>query len=192
MRTRNSAGRWFHDQAERLERNPRLDLPAERLQRAADAIAERPALHAFLKGRWLGHSFHPMATDFPLGSWMSASLLDLIGGEEARGPSRKLVAFGVLAAIPTAAAGLTEWRETREGARRVGVVHAATNTTALSLYTLSLVARFRERHRVATVLGVAWGIVATVGGYWGGHLSLEKAVGVNVEKAAADADDVKV
>lgn len=185
-------GRWLYDRAQALEGNQALDQPARALERLAGVVTGPPAVRDLLKGRWLGHSFHPMATDFPLGSWMSASLLDLIGGEEARPASKKLIAFGLMMAVPTAAAGLVEWSETREGARRVGVAHALTNSTALSLYALSLFARVRERHNVAVVIGIAGGLVATAGGYLGGHLSLEKGVGVDVKKAAGDADDQKV
>ena len=58
-----------------------------------------------------------------------------------------LVAAGVAAAVPTAAAGLNDWSDTAGPQTRVGLVHAALNTTALSLYLASLVARARGRRR---------------------------------------------
>src|SRR5919204_20051 len=54
-----------------------------------------------------------------------------------------LVAAGVLAAVPTAAAGLSDWAELSGGSRRVGGVHALCNTTALVLHALSWAARKR-------------------------------------------------
>src|SRR6185437_10340056 len=45
-----------------------------------------------------------------------------------------LVAAGVVAAVPTAAAGLNDWSDTAGPETRVGLVHAAVNTTAMSLY----------------------------------------------------------
>jgi uncharacterized membrane protein len=118
-----------------------------------------------------------MLTDFPLGSWMSASLLDLVGGRSARPASRRLIGFGLLMAAPTVATGLAEWQATSGPARRVGVVHAAVNTTALALYTSSWLARRGDRHGKGVLLGIAGGVTATVGGYLGGHLSLVRKVG---------------
>ncbi len=164
--------------AEALEANERLDKPARVLERIAGRVTRDPRRRDFLLGQWLGHSFHPMVTDFPLGAWMCVSLLDLAGGEQARPAARKLLVFGVAMAIPTAAAGLAEWSRTEGGPRRVGVVHASVNSTALSLYSLSLVARLRGRHTLGVVLGIGGGVAATIGGYFGGHLSLARGVGV--------------
>ena len=108
---------------------------------------------------------------------MSASFLDLFGGAGARRPAQRLVGFGLLAAVPTAAAGLAEWRATGGGARRVGVVHASVNATATLLYCSSWLARRRAAHRTAVALGVLGGLVATTGGYFGGHLSLVRKIG---------------
>jgi hypothetical protein len=108
---------------------------------------------------------------------MSASLLDLLGGPDARRSAQRLVAFGLLAAAPTVATGLAEWLETTRGARRVGVIHAAVNTTATALYGCSWLARRRASHRLAVGLGIGGGVVATLGGYLGGHLTLVRKVG---------------
>jgi uncharacterized membrane protein len=118
-----------------------------------------------------------MLTDFPLGAWMSASLLDLVGGPSARPASKRLIGFGLLAAVPTVATGLAEWQATSGAARRVGVVHAGVNATATTLYASSWLARWRGRQATGVVLGVAGGLVATLGGYFGGHLSLVRKVG---------------
>ena len=162
-----------------LESDTRLDEPARRLAAVADAVVRSPEADDALRGTWLGHALHPLLTDFPLGAWTSASFLDLFGGPDARRPAQRLVGFGLLAAVPTAAAGLAEWRATRSGARRVGVVHATVNTTALLLYGSSWVARRRSAHRSAVALGVAGGLVATMGGYLGGHLSLVRKIGTS-------------
>ncbi len=148
-----------------------------RLAGVADAVVRSPALADVLRGTWLGHALHPLLTDFPLGAWMSASFLDLFGGREARRPAQRLIGFGLLAAIPTVAAGLAEWRETAGGARRVGVVHAGVNGTAALLYRSSWLARRRGWHPVAVGLGVTGGLVATAGGYLGGHMSLVRKIG---------------
>ncbi len=168
-----------------LERAEAVDTGARVLQPLADAVTCVPAVDAALRGTWLGHAVHPMLTDFPLGAWTSTTLLDLFGGPRARPAATGLLAFGVAAAIPTALAGLAEWRATDGAARRVGIVHAGVNTTALALYTASLVTRLRGRYRAATGLGVAGGLTATTGGYIGGHLSLVRKIGT-ADPAFAD------
>ena len=108
---------------------------------------------------------------------MSASLLDLFGGKPARPAATGLVGFGVAMALPTAAAGLAEWRSAGRVSRRVGVVHAAVNTSALALYMASFLARLRGKHRRGVLLGLAGGGAGWAGGYLGGHLSLVRKIG---------------
>lgn len=162
---------------QRIEGAKVLDGPAQGLAAAADRVLASDRAYSMLRGEPLGHALHPLLTDFPLGSWMSASFLDLFGGHDARRPAQRLVGFGLLAALPTAAAGLAEWQATAGGARRVGVVHAAGNTTATALYGMSWLARRSGRHQLGVRLGVGGGVVATVGGYLGGHLSLVRKIG---------------
>lgn len=120
-----------------------LDGPARPLAAAAGrATRARPVKNA-LSGTWLGHPLHPMLTDVPIGSWVAAGLLDLAGGAQADRAARYLVGFGVLAAVPTAAAGLSDWSDTYGAEQRVGLVHAAGNLAALSLQAASYLARQR-------------------------------------------------
>jgi uncharacterized membrane protein len=165
------------DAVHRLEGSATLDRAGVVLATMADAVVRSDRARDLLTGAWLGHALHPLLTDFPLGLWSSASLLDLIGGRSARPAARRLVGLGVVAALPTAASGLAEWRQADTPSRRVGTVHAATNSVALTLYTASYVVRRRGRHARAVALGVAGGLVATAGGYLGGHLSLARKVG---------------
>ena len=160
-----------------LEGDHRIDPAANGLGVLADTVVRTPRTADALRGTWLGHALHPLLTDFPLGAWMSGSFLDLFGGVEARRPAQRLIGFGLLTAVPTAASGLAEWRDTGGGARRVGVVHAAVNSTAMTLYGSSYLARRRGRHGLAVALGVGGGVVATLGGYIGGHLSLVRKIG---------------
>jgi uncharacterized membrane protein len=173
-----------------LERATALDRGAAVLARPGRAVSRRPRLDAALRGTWLGHAAHPMLTDFPLGAWTSATLLDLLGGRRSRPAATGLLAFGVAAAVPTALTGLAEWNAVEGRARRIGVVHAAVNSTALLLYAGSLAARLRDRRTSATALAVAGGLTATAGGYFGGHLSLVRKVGTaDAEFALPDDPD---
>jgi uncharacterized membrane protein len=181
---------WVTDPILALEGDDRLDRPAARLAAVADALLASPALRDGLRGTWLAYALHPLLTDFPLGAWMSASLLDLVGGRAARGPSRRLVGFGLVVAVPTAAAGLAEWQATRGAAKRVGVVHAGVNAMAIALYGSSWLARRRGRHGTGVLLGVAGGVVATAGGYLGGHMSLVRKVGTADPAFVAGAPEV--
>ncbi|HEX2051362.1 MAG TPA: DUF2231 domain-containing protein [Actinomycetota bacterium] len=185
---RTRAGRTLHCAAEVVESAGGLDAAAAPLHRLGRALRASAAGDA-LRGAWLGHALHPMATDFPLGAWMSASLLDLIGGPDAREAARRLVAFGLVMAAPTVASGVAEIGAAPPRARRVGVVHAAVNLTATALYAASFVARTRGAHRRGAALGIAGGLCATAGGYFGGHLSLENAVGVDRTHADASSSD---
>lgn len=161
----------------RLEGNEGIDPFARRLGKIAAAVVRSDRVDDGLRGTWLGHALHPLLTDFPLGAWMSASLLDLFGGPDARRAAQGLLGFGLVAAVPTAAAGLAEWQATAGAARRVGVVHAGMNSVALLLYTSSWVARRRGSHAAAVRLGVGGGVVATLSGYLGGHLTLVRKIG---------------
>jgi hypothetical protein len=160
----------------RLETDERLDGPAavvERLSRPLDAPGPKRAL----SGAWMGHALHPLLTDFPLGAWMSATLLDLFGGRRSRAAAQGLVGFGVACTIPTIASGLVEWRTTGAADGRVGVVHAAVNGLAAACYARSMVPRGRGQGLRAAAWSVTGGLAATAGGYLGGHLSIARKVG---------------
>jgi uncharacterized membrane protein len=181
-----TAGHLFVPVMEYIEANGSLDTVADRLTPLVEPLVASPRLRDLLRGRWLGHALHPLLTDFPLGAWTCTSLLDLFGGRRSRPAAEGLLAFGLAAAVPTVMAGVAEWTATSGRERRVGLVHAGINTTALSLYTASLITRRRRRHTLAVGLGLAGGITATVGGYFGGHLTLARDVGT-ADPAFADA-----
>ena len=135
-----------------------------------------------LSGTWLGHALHPMLTDLVIGSFTSATLLDLLGGERSQPAAERLIVLGIAAYPPTSITGLSDWADSEaadDRVRRVGLVHAAVNGSALSLYAASLLARRRGSRRLGTALGIAGASVLTVGGYLGGHLSHVRGVGVD-------------
>lgn len=162
------------DLARRIEEDQRLDSLVSALRPAARALVSDPGRRALLLGKQLGHAVHPVLTDAPLGAWMSASVLDLVGGRAARPAARRLVGFGLLTAVPTALTGLAEWSHTTERESRVGVVHAASNSAALMLYGASWLSRRRGHHLKGTALALAGAMTSSVGGYLGGHLAIAR------------------
>jgi uncharacterized membrane protein len=160
----------------RIEAEQGLDGPAAVLDRVSRPL-DAPGPNRALSGAWLGHALHPLMTDFPLGCWMSATLLDLFGGRRSRPAAQGLVAFGVACAVPTIASGVVEWRRTATPDRRVGVVHAAINGLAGACYARSMVPRARGQGFRAATWSVSGGLLATAGGYLGGHLSIARKIG---------------
>lgn len=141
--------------ARRLDRLEALDKVARPPAGAVGRAVRPRVVSNLLSGTDLGHPLHPVLTDLPIGAWVMSALLDAAGGPAAEGAADLLVAVGVVAAVPTAAAGLNDWSDTVGPETRVGLVHSALNTTALSLYLASLVARARGRRRGGKALGLA-------------------------------------
>jgi uncharacterized membrane protein len=138
------------------------------------ARALPPSFASALRGEWLGHPLHPALTDFPLGCWMCASLLDLFGGRSARAAATRLVAFGLLGVPVVAAAGLADWEpmdpQTERRARRVGATHATANVVAAACYFASWRARRTDHHGIGVVAALAGAAVTVFSGYLGGEL----------------------
>ncbi len=168
---------------EKLSTDERIDDLADPAADAVRDALDRQPLKDALSGTWLGHPLHPLLTDLPIGFWTSAFTLDLVGGRSTRRAATHLVAWGVASAIPTALAGAADWGDTTGPARRVGLVHAAANTTALACYAASWWSRVRGRHGRGVALGLAGATAATVGGYLGGHLLQTLGVGVDRTRA---------
>jgi len=160
----------------RLERDSRLDKAVAAGQRAARLI--RPGqVRDGLHGVWLGHPLHPVLVQVPVGAWLSASIVDLLGDDRS---ARRLTAAGLAAAVPAAVAGAADWSEQHEQQMRVGVVHAAANVVAMSLYGASLLARGPRLGRALRLAGLA---SAAASGLAGGHISFRLAGGANHAEA---------
>jgi nitrite reductase/ring-hydroxylating ferredoxin subunit/uncharacterized membrane protein len=168
----------------RLEQAEGLDEPAEKLVGlVAPAVRPRLVKNA-LSGTWLGHRFHPLLVPLPIGFWSGALIFDLIATRRARWAADVLVGSGIAAAVPTAAAGLSDWADAEPEGRRVGLVHLSCNTLALACYSASLVARLLGRRKTGVGLGLAGAAAISVGGYLGGHLSYVQGVGVERRRFA--------
>jgi uncharacterized membrane protein/nitrite reductase/ring-hydroxylating ferredoxin subunit len=173
-------GTLFHRFSEQTERIAALDKLAGPLAGTADRAMRRARLKPVLSGSWLGHPLHPLATDVVIGSWTMAAILDLRRGDDSGEAAKTLVGVGVLAAVPTAASGFSDWADTRDPrVRRIGLVHAASNVVALALNASSYLARRRGRRAVGVRLSAASALPLTIAGFLGAHMAYARGVGVS-------------
>jgi len=155
----------------RLEEATTLDPAVHALEPSVRSWFSTGVRGRVLRGEWLGHAVHPLLTDVALGTWTSASLLDLLGGPDMSAAAQRLIGTGVLVAGPTAWTGWAEWSAAGPRGKRVGLVHAATNGGAISLYAASWYARRRGRRGTGTRLALAGATLSAFGAYLGGHLT---------------------
>ena len=174
-----SATDTARDLVYRISKADALDQVAKPLASKVSEITGHGPLKDVLSGTWLGHPLHPMLTDVPIGFWTSSFMLDLVGGRAGRKASKRLIGLGILAAVPTAAAGLSDWSDTIGEDRRIGAAHALGNVAALGFYSLSWRARGRGSWGKGVLLGFLGAGAASVGGYLGGHLVYRKGVGAD-------------
>lgn len=179
----------------RVERAEFLDVPANALADLVGKWLKPGPLKNLLSGTGTGHPAHPILILLPLGSWASAFFLDVAGGNDGgtATAARRLIVLGNLTALPTALTGLSDWADTQGAERRVGLVHAALNVTALSIFTASAAARGANA-RGAGVLTAALGMgLVSASGWLGGHLAYARGVGTDTtafEVAPKDWTDV--
>ena len=167
-----------------------LDAPASKIGKfARDVFKPRP-LKEVLSGSWLGHPLHPVLTDVTIGTFTSAVVLDWLGGRDSGPAARRLIGFGLLSAAPVFASGWSDWADTEvaePAVRRIGVVHAATNGIASTLFAASWVKRGNGSG--GRLLALAGGATLSAGAYLGGHLSFGEGVGVDQTVFEEDAGD---
>jgi nitrite reductase/ring-hydroxylating ferredoxin subunit len=166
-----------------------LDAPAKKLGKLARGVIKPGPLKDALSGSWLGHALHPLLTDTTIGTLTSAVMLDWLGGEKSRPAAQRLIGLGLLSTAPTVASGYSDWGDTEvadEAVRRIGIVHAAANATAASLFAASWATR--RRGGSGRLLALAGGGALAASGYLGGHLTLAEGVGVD-HTAFEDAGD---
>ena len=155
----------------RLEDLKVLDRPVQAIEPLVRTLFGAGSRGAVLRGEWLGHAVHPLLTDVAIGTWTSASLLDVLGGEGSSAAAQRLVGAGLVAAGPTAWTGWAEWSALSARDKRVGLVHAVTNGVAIGLYARSWLARRRGHQGSGVRLALAGATVAAAGAYLGGHLT---------------------
>ena len=172
-----------------ISRQPGLEELADVLQKAVRGALPRDVKNV-LHGTWLGHPLHPALIDVPLGAWTAALVLDamesLSGRREFRESADAAVALGLVGAVGAAITGLTDWSETDDRGKRVGLAHGLLNIAATAIYATSYVMRKNKSSRQSAVslsmLGYATSMLSA---YLGGHLVFGEQIGVD-HTATAD------
>ena len=160
-----------------------LDSVAEPIASKVRDLVPGGPVKDVLSGTWLGHALHPVMQLAPLGTWMSAVVLDLVGGEDAEPAAELLLGTGLLTSVPTFVSGWSDYADSTmasERVRRIGIVHAAANGTGALLFASSLMARRRGALGKGKLLALAGMGAVSAGGWLGGHLSYAEGVGVDV------------
>jgi nitrite reductase/ring-hydroxylating ferredoxin subunit len=167
-----------------------LDRPAKRLGKLARTVIRPGPVKDAISGSWLGHALHPLLTDVTIGTFTSAVMLDWLGGEKSRPAAQRLIGLGLLSTAPTVTSGYSDWADTEvasDAVRRIGIVHAAINASAASLFAASWAAR--RRGSGGRLLALAGGGALAASGYLGGHLTLAEGVGVDRTTFEAGTDE---
>ncbi len=162
-----------------------FDKVIEPARRAVNAALRPQAFKDLLHGTWLGHALHPVLVQVPVGSWVSAGVLDAI--PPLRPAATVLIGTGVAAAVPAALTGAADWSEQDAGVRRLGAFHAVANVAALGLYVGSLAARRNGRGTLGRVLSYSGLGIATGSAAVGGHMSYAQSSGASHSATAARA-----
>jgi nitrite reductase/ring-hydroxylating ferredoxin subunit/uncharacterized membrane protein len=162
-----------------------FDKVIEPARRAVNAALRPQVLKDLLHGTWLGHPVHPVLVQVPVGSWVSAGVLDAV--PRLRPAATVLIGTGVAAAVPAALTGAADWSEQDTGVRRLGALHAVANVAALGLYVGSLVARRNGRETLGLVLSYSGLGIATGSASVGGHMSYAQSSGASHSATAARA-----
>ena len=169
----------LHELASRIGDIDALDRVAGPVSRTAKKLVPAGPVKDVLSGTPVGHPIHPPLTDVPIGCFTAATVLDLLGGSRFEDAVEDLLLVGIVSAVPTASAGLSDWSDTYGSEQRVGLAHAVVNVAALGLFAGSLAARRRGSSGIGRMLGLAGLTTLATGGYLGGHLSFARGVGVN-------------
>jgi nitrite reductase/ring-hydroxylating ferredoxin subunit/uncharacterized membrane protein len=161
----------------RLEYAASLDPLSDKVTGIVNGLIRPRSVRDLLHGVPTGHPLHPVAVMVPIGSWMSAAILDFVPGS--RRSARILIGAGILAVGPAVASGFTDWSELHPEQKRVGLVHAGLNLIASTFYTASFVRRGSSSPGAGRLLALAGLAAVGTSGFLGGHLAYRQAAGAN-------------
>jgi uncharacterized membrane protein len=147
------------------------------------------------RAKLLGHPIHQTIIVLPLGLLVGAILFDIgyLIFDNARLADTAFwaIGLGVICALVAAVFGLIDWTKIPWGtrAKRIGLMHAGANVTAVILFAISWLVRWDEPMQpTALAFALAWigGALGLVGGWLGGELVDRLGIGVH-EGAHLDA-----
>jgi nitrite reductase/ring-hydroxylating ferredoxin subunit/uncharacterized membrane protein len=122
-----------------------------------------------LNGTWLGHPVHPAVTDIPIGAFLVAIVLDVVGEPTA---AFWAIVVGVVTMLAAVVTGLADYADTDGTTRTRATLHGTVMAIGLVLAVASLLPR--EGGAVAgtvpTALLIVAFLVVTAGAYVGGDL----------------------
>ncbi|MGD9711889.1 MAG: DUF2231 domain-containing protein [Thermomicrobiales bacterium] len=140
--------------------------------------------------RILGHPIHALSVTVPLGALVLSVVLDVINLIDEReiwkDSAYVLIGLGVLAGLAVAVPGLVDWLSipASHPAKRVGLLHAASNIIGLILFAISWYLRYDQPDNWSTaafilsLLGIG---ALSAGGWLGGELVYRHGIGVDVK-----------
>jgi nitrite reductase/ring-hydroxylating ferredoxin subunit/uncharacterized membrane protein len=123
----------------------------------------------FLNGTWLGHPVHPAVTDIPIGAFLVAIVLDLVGEPTA---AFWAIVVGVVTMLAAVVTGLADYADTDGTTRTRATLHGTVMAVGLILALASLVLRDGGAGASGVAIGllVVSFLVVTAGAYVGGDL----------------------
>ena len=182
---------WHQEAFAAVERWKWLHVLNDRVSAVTQPLYDRYrgnlAVELMHGGRWAGHS----ASTPRSATCRSASgrgvfrlVLDTVGKDRSddgsrMDPAATLSAAGLVAAVATAATGVTDWNVSDGEDRRVGLFHGLLNLAGTTLQAASLAARLGGHTPSARVLAATSMTVTAAAGVVGGHLVQGRAVMVN-------------
>src|SRR3954451_18941744 len=75
---------WLRHAVNRVENANELDRARAAFGHLAAGLTNNPTVRDVLRGGSFGHAVHPLLTDYPLGAWISVTVLDLSGSPRLR------------------------------------------------------------------------------------------------------------
>lgn len=162
-----------------------LDRLSDTIRRKLHPVIGRGLARAVLGGKVLGHPVHPALVTIPIGAWSSAVVLDVTGRQPVA--ARQLVGLGIVAAPAAIATGWSDWSTLDTVQRRVGLLHAAANATAVALFSLSYRRRRTATDGFARSISALGLVAAAGGGAIGGHLVYRLGANVTAHQPEIEA-----
>jgi nitrite reductase/ring-hydroxylating ferredoxin subunit/uncharacterized membrane protein len=175
----SSLARRLDGLTDRIEHEAALDATTSRLSGLLGRLFPVGIVKDLASGTRIGHPLHPALVAVPTGAWLAAGYLDLTRDPANQRNAQRLVALGILTALPATATGASDWLETEGGEKRVGLVHAGLNYAAIGLYGASWLLRRNGRHTAGAALGGFGAGALAAAGWLGGHLAYALGVGVD-------------